>query len=312
LSERKITVLAGGIGAARFLSGLVHVRAPETITAIVNTADDLTWCGLHISPDIDTVTYTLAGMVHPERGWGIANDSFHCLKMLGRLGHPTWFSLGDRDLGLHIHRTFRLKQGWRLDQVTEEIRTALNVKTRILPMTNHPVSTKINTGAEVLPFQEYFVKRNAKDRVKEILFDGIEDASPAPQVIEAIETAKCVIIAPSNPFVSIGPILSVPGVRSALSRTNARVAAISPIVGGAAVKGPAARMMGDLQHEVSALGVSRIYRELLDVMIIDEKDAHLKNEIEKLGIRAVVCNTIMSSLQKKIDLSNIVLRALKF
>jgi len=312
VSETKITVLAGGVGAARFLSGLVHVQNPETIIAIVNTADDLTWCGLYISPDIDTVTYTLAGMVHPKRGWGVENDSFHCLKMLGRLGHSTWFNLGDRDLGIHIHRTFRLKQGWTLDQVTDEIRTALNVRTIILPMTNHRVSTKINTGVEVLPFQEYFVKRNAKDGVKEILFDGIEDASPAPQVIEAIETAEYVIIAPSNPFVSIGPILSVPGVRSTLFHTNARVAAISPIVGGAAVKGPAARMMGDLHHEVSALGISRIYRELLDVMIIDEQDAHLKNEIEKLGIRVVVCDTIMSSLQKKLDLSNTVLKGLEF
>jgi len=309
--ETKITVLAGGVGAARFLSGLVHVRAPETVTAIVNTADDLTWCGLYISPDIDTVTYTLAGLVHPEREWGVANDSFHCLKMLGRLGHSTWFNLGDRDLGLHIHRTFRLKQGWTLDQVTDEIRIALNVKTKILPMTNRRVSTMIDTGVEVLPFQEYFVKRNAKDRVKEIFFDGIDDASPAPQVIQAIETAEHVIIAPSNPFVSIGPILSVQGVMNSLCYTHARVTAISPIVGGAAVKGPAARMMSDLHHEVSALGVSRIYQELLDIMIIDEQDKHLKNEIEKLGIRVVVCDTIMSSLQKKIDLSNIVLRALE-
>jgi len=309
--ETKITVLAGGVGAARFLSGLVHVRAPETVTAIVNTADDLTWCGLYISPDIDTVTYTLAGLVHPEREWGVANDSFHCLKMLGRLGHSTWFNLGDRDLGLHIHRTFRLKQGWTLDQVTDEIRIALNVKTKILPMTNRRVSTMIDTGVEVLPFQEYFVKRNAKDRVKEIFFDGIDDASPAPQVIQAIETAEHVIIAPSNPFVSIGPILSVQGVMNSLCHTHARVTAISPIVGGAAVKGPAARMMSDLHHEVSALGVSRIYQELLDIMIIDEQDKHLKNEIEKLGIRVVVCDTIMSSLQKKIDLSNIVLRALE-
>ncbi len=310
MCKTKVTVLAGGVGAARFLSGIVHVQAPETTTVVVNTADDLTWCGLHISPDIDTIIYTLAGIVNRERGWGVENDSFHCLKTLGRFGHSTWFNVGDRDLGIHIHRTFRLQQGWTLARVTDEIRTFLNVKVRIIPMTDRRVMTKINTGAEILPFQEYLVKRNARDRVKEILFDGIEDASPAPMVIEAIEDAEYVIIAPSNPFVSIAPILSVPGIRRAVRYTNAKVAAISPIVGGAAIKGPAARMMGDLHHEVSAAGVSRIYRELLDVMIIDRQDEHLKNEIEKQGIKVAVTDTIMSSLQKKIDLSSAVLKAL--
>lgn len=311
MCKTELTVLAGGVGAARFLSGLVHITAPETTTVIVNTADDLICYGLYISPDIDIITYTLAGIVNPEQGWGVASDSFQCLSMLGKLGHSTWFNLGDKDLATHIHRTFRLQHGWTLDKITEEIRTALNVKTRIIPMTNHRVMTKINTGTEILPFQEYFVKRNAQDQVKEISFEGIEDASPAPMVIESIEAAKAVIISPSNPFVSIGPILSVPGVRAAICRTNAAVVAISPIVGGAAVKGPAAQMMGYLGHEVSALGIACIYQDLLDIMIIDEQDANLKNKIEGLGIRTVVTDTIMSSLQKKISLSNTVLKALE-
>jgi len=311
MCKMEFTVLAGGVGAARFLSGLVHVTPPETITVIVNTADDLTSYGLFISPDIDIITYTLAGIVNSERGWGVADDSFHCLSMLDTLGHSTWFNLGDKDLGTHIHRTFRLQQGWTLDQITEEIRIALNVKSKVIPMTNQRVMTKINTSTEILPFQEYFVKRNAQDKVKEIFFDGIEDACPAPGVIESIEAAKTVIIAPSNPFVSIGPILSVQGVRNAIHRTEATVVSISPIVGGAAIKGPAARMMGDLHHEVSALGVARIYKDLLDVMIIDEQDTNLKDAIEELGIKAVVTDTIMSSLQKKINLSNTVLKALE-
>ena len=311
MCKMELTVLAGGVGAARFLSGLVHVMPPETITVIVNTADDLTSYGLFISPDIDIITYTLAGIVNPERGWGVADDSFHCLSMLDTLGHSTWFNLGDKDLGTHIHRTFRLQQGWTLDQITEEIRIALNVKSKVIPMTNQRVMTKINTSTDILPFQEYFVKRNAQDKVKEILFDGIKNACPAPMVIESIEAAKTVIIAPSNPFVSIGPILSVKGVRNAIRRTAATVVSISPIVGGAAIKGPAARMMGDLHHEVSALGVARIYKDLLDVMIIDEQDTNLKNEIEELGIKTVVTDTIMSSFQKKINLSNTVLKALE-
>jgi LPPG:FO 2-phospho-L-lactate transferase len=311
MCKTEFTVLAGGVGAARFLSGLVNVIPPETVTVIVNTADDLTLYGLYISPDIDIIMYTLAGIVSPERGWGVANDSFHCLSMLDTLGNSTWFNLGDKDLGTHIHRTLRLQQGWTLDQITEEIKTALNVKTKILPMTNHRVMTKINTGTEILPFQEYFVKRNAQDRVKEIIFEGIEDASPAPTAIESIETAKSVIIAPSNPFVSIGPILSVQGVRNAIRSTDAIVAAISPIVGGTAIKGPAAQMMDDLHHEVSALGIARIYQDLLDVMIIDEQDKNLKHEIEELGIRSVVTDTIMCSSKKKISLSNAILKALE-
>ncbi len=311
MCNTELTVLAGGVGAARFLSGLVHITSQEKITVIVNTGDDLTSYGLYISPDLDIITYTLAGIIHPERGWGVVNDSFNCLSMLNRLGHTTWFNLGDMDLATHIHRTYRLQQGWTLDRITEEIRTVLNVKTKIIPMTNNRVMTKIHTGTEILPFQEYFVKRHAQDRVNEILFEGIEDASPAPKVIESIEAAEAVIIAPSNPLVSIGPILSVPGVRNAIHRTDSPVAAISPIVGGAAIKGPAARMMCDLHHEVSAFGVARIYKDLLDIMIIDEQDRELKNAIEELGIRVVVTDTIMSSFQKKINLSHAVMKALE-
>ena len=311
MCKKKLAVLAGGVGAAKFLTGLVRVTPPETVTIIVNTGDDLLLYGLYISPDTDIITYTLAGIVNTEQGWGIAEDSSHCLSMLDQLGHTPWFYLGDRDLGTHIHRTMRIQQGWQLDQITEEIRTALKVKTKIIPMTNHPVMTKIDTGSEILPFQEYFVKRSARDRVEEIIFEGIEDASPVPLVLESIEDAEAVIIAPSNPFVSIGPILSVPGVRNAILSTEATIVGISPIVGGAAIKGPAARMMGDLHHEVSALGVARIYQDLLDVMIIDQQDRTLKGRIERLGIKVVVTDTIMSSLEKKMALSHTVLNALE-
>jgi LPPG:FO 2-phospho-L-lactate transferase len=304
-------VLAGGVGAARFLSGLIHVTPPETVTVVVNTGDDLTLFGLYISPDIDIITYTLADLVDSEKGWGVADDSFHCLSMLDSLGHAIWFHLGDRDLGTHIHRTLRMQQGWQLDQITEEIRVALNVKMKIIPMTNYPVMTKIDTGTEILPFQEYFVKRSARERVEKIMFDGIEDALPAPNVLESLENTDAVIVAPSNPFVSIGTILSVPGVRNAVHSSDAPVAGISPIVGGAAVKGPAAQMMSDLGHEVSALGIARIYRDLLDIMIIDEQDRALKDKIERLGIKAVVTDTIMSSLERKISLSQTVLKAME-
>jgi LPPG:FO 2-phospho-L-lactate transferase len=306
----KLTVLSGGVGAARFLTGLSGVIPPEDITAIVNTGDDATFFGLHVSPDIDIITYTLAGIVNQESGWGISDDSFNCLSMLHKLGHPTWFNLGDRDLGINIHRTLRLQQGWALDQITEEIRTALGVRITIIPMTNNTVMTKIDTGTEILPFQDYFVRRSAQDRVKEVFFEGIEEASPAPMALKSIEDAGSVIIAPSNPFLSINPILSVPGVREAILGTGSSVAAISPIVSGAAIKGPAARMMGYLGHEISAVGVARIYRDLLDVMIIDEKDRDLKDSIEELGIRTVVTDTIIASDEKKKNLARVVLQAI--
>lgn len=306
-----LTVLAGGVGAARFLAGLVHAAPPESITAIVNTGDDINMYGLHISPDIDIVTYTLAGIVHPEQGWGVAGDSFECLSVLRKLGHQIWFNLGDRDLGVHIHRTLRLSQGRTLALVTDEIRKALGVRCAILPMSNDPVRTYINNGHEVVAFQDYFVRRKAMDPVKEIVFSGVDQARPAPGVLEAIAEASGVIVAPSNPFVSIGTILAIPGVREALKQTGAPVAAISPIVGGATLKGPADRMMAGLGHEVSALGVARLYRDFVDVMVIDIQDGGLRGDIEKLGLKVVVTDTIMSGMDKKINLARTILNCLE-
>jgi LPPG:FO 2-phospho-L-lactate transferase len=298
-----IVVLAGGVGAARFLTGLAGVAAPESITAIVNTGDDEEFHGLYVCPDIDIVTYTLAGIVDPDQGWGIRGDSFACLSLLGKLGEPTWFNLGDQDFAVHIHRTHRRRQGWTLDRITEEIRTSFGIRERIVPMTNDRVATKVDTGAGLLPFQEYFVKRKTRDRVSGIVFEGIDESRPAPGVIESIMRAGVLVIAPSNPFVSIGPILSVPGIRDAVRSTDAAVAAISPIVHGAAIKGPAASMMADLHHEVSPLGIARLYRDVVDTMIIDLQDAHLKGAIEDLGMRAVVADTIMDSRERKMGLA---------
>jgi len=303
MHRKALAVLAGGVGAARFLSGLVHVVPPEAVTAIVNTGDDFTVHGLTVCPDMDTITYALAGIVDADRGWGIDGDTCQCLSMLGNLGHETWFSLGDRDLAVHIHRTERLRQGVTLAAVTEEIRIALGVPTRIVPMTNSQVRTHIDTGTEILPFQEYFVQRGARDAVRSVVLEGIEKAVPTPSVVDTIRAAQIVLIAPSNPFVSIGPILSVPGVREAVVRTAAPVVAISPIVAGTAIKGPAARMMASLGHEVSARGIARLYCDLVNVMVIDQQDRALKPCIEELGMRVVVTDTIMSSLKKKIGLA---------
>jgi len=307
----ELAVLAGGVGAARFLSGLVHVVPPETVTAIVNTGDDVVVHGLTVCPDIDIVLYTLAGTVDTDKGWGIAGDTSHCLSMLAKLGQETWFRIGDRDLAVHIHRTERLRQGATLASVTDEIRIALGVATRIVPMTNSPVRTTIDTGADLLPFQEYFVRRATRDPVRGVAFRGIEDAVPAPGAIDTILGAQGVLIAPSNPFVSIGAILSVPGIRESVIRTKAPVLGVSPIIAGAAVKGPAARMMESLGHEVSALGIARIYRDLVDVMVIDRQDHALRPAIEALGMRAVVTDTVMSSLEKKVCLAKTVLEALE-
>jgi len=309
MCKSRLAVLAGGVGAARFLSGLVHVVPPETVTAIVNTGDDIVIHGLKVCPDIDIIIYTLAGIVDTEKGWGIEDDTSNCLSMLGKLGHETWFRLGDGDIGVHIHRTEQLRQGAILEDVIEDIRLALGVPARIVPMTNSPAQTHIDTGTGILPFQEYFVRRACLDPVQNIILKGIEEALPASSVLDAISTAEAVLIAPSNPFVSIGPILSVPGIRDAVIRTNTPVVAISPIIAGAAVKGPAARMMENLGHEVSVLGIARIYRDLVDVMVIDRQDSALAAQIEELGMRVVVTDTVMSSQRKKNSLAKIVLQA---
>ena len=305
-----ITTLAGGVGAARFLQGLVRVVPPEEIVAIVNTADDIEFYGLHISPDVDIVTYTLAGIVDQEKGWGIHEDTFNCLEMLRQYGYDTWFMLGDKDLATHIHRTILLKKGLKLSEVTENIRKALGVKVKIIPMTNDKVQTKIVTNVGEMHFQEYLVKRKAQDPVLDVKFEGIEKAEPAPGVIESILNADGIIICPSNPIVSIGPILSVKGVKEAIKKTEAKIVAISPIVGGAPIKGPADKLMRGLGIEVSAVGVAKVYKDIIDVLIIDNVDKDLKSRIEELGIKVYITNTIMRTLENKIKLAKEALNCL--
>ncbi len=306
----EIVALAGGVGAARFLEGLAAVVEPERLVIIGNTGDDLELDGLHISPDLDTVAYTLAGIVHPEQGWGLAEDTFECLGALARFTTETWFRLGDRDLATHIFRTALLAQGRTLSEVTEGISRALNLRARLLPATDDRLRTRIETAEGMLDFQVYFVKRRAEDHVRGIIFDGADEARPAPGVLEAIRAAEGVIVCPSNPLISIGPILAVPGVRRALGETEARVAAISPIVAGRALKGPADRMMRQMNLEPSARQVAELYRDFLDVFILDQADRSSAAAIEALGMKAVVTDTIMRGRAEKVALAKATLEAL--
>ena len=294
-----VVVLAGGVGAARFLEGVVQVVDPARVTAIVNTGDDAEFFGLYVSPDVDTVLYTLAGVVEPSQGWGVRDDTEHALGMLRRLGHDTWFKLGDRDLAVHVHRTERLRAGATQSVVTDDLRRRLGLATRLLPMSDQPVRTRVRTPDGWLDFQEYFVRRRAADDVLEIRYDGAERAEPAPGLLDAIEGAEAILLAPSNPLVSIGTILAVAGVRQALRDTTAPVVAVSPIVGGATIKGPADRMMRGLGMEVSAVGVARAYADFLNVLVIDEQDRALAPRVEETGVRAVVAGTIMRDLDVK-------------
>lgn len=298
-----IVTLAGGVGAARFLEGLVQVAPPDEITAIVNTGDDFELHGLYISPDLDIVTCTLADLIDRKQGWGIEDDTLNCMAWLGKLGAPAWFQLGDKDLALHIQRTALLRAGHTLAEVADQFRRALGVAVRLLPMSNQPVPTHIVTPAGEMHFEEYFVRRRAQDEVLDVRSVGIEDASPAPGVLEAIGAAEAVLIAPSNPIVSVGTTLAVPGVRAALERTAAPVVAVSPIVGGAAIKGPAVPLMRARGVEPTALGVARFYAGLIDALVIDHADAALAPAIEALGVRAVVTDTIMRGPAEKAALA---------
>jgi LPPG:FO 2-phospho-L-lactate transferase len=306
-----VIALAGGVGAARFLDGLTRVLAPERIFIVGNTADDAEIHGLHISPDLDTVTYTLAGLADPKRGWGIRGDSFRCLEALGRLGAETWFQLGDRDLAMHLYRTERLRQGATLTEITAEITAALGVRSRIVPMSDDRTRTRICTPAGELEFQTYFVKRRARDKVLKVRFEGASEATPARGVIEAIAAAEAIVLCPSNPFISIGPILAVRGIREALQRRKDRVLAISPIVGGRALKGPAAHMMKSMRLRPAAVEVARLYADFVGIFVLDEVDHKQAALIEKIGMRPVVTNTVMSGLRKRKSLAQVVVRELE-
>lgn len=305
-----IVVLAGGTGAAKFLAGLVEILAEELVV-IGNVGDDFEHWGLHISPDLDTLTYGLAGLLDESKGWGLAGDSFRLLDFMRRYGLETWFNLGDCDLATHIYRTFLLRQGLSLSQVTEAIGRALGARARILPATDDPVRTLIDTPAGRLSFQEFFVKRAFRDEVTAVSYQGAEEARPAAGVVEALARARGIIIAPSNPVTSIGPILSVRAIRRALAERRSPAAAISPIVGGAAVSGPAAKLMAAIGCEPSAAGVARLYRGLIDVLIIDGRDAALSREVEESGARAVIADIIMSGREGRAALARTVLNALQ-
>jgi LPPG:FO 2-phospho-L-lactate transferase len=306
-----IVTLAGGVGAARFIDGLVQVHDPRACTTIVNVADDVVLHGLAISPDLDTVTYTLAGEIDPERGWGLRGETWQAMQTVGRYGGISWFNLGDRDLGTHMYRTHRLGEGATLTEVTAEIVRAWGLELAVLPVSDDRVETRVvlrdgdtetAAGGEV-NFQEYFVKRHHGVAVSSVRFVGAEVAHPAPGVLDALASADLVVIAPSNPIVSIGPVLAIPGVRDALASRRDRAVAISPIVGGAALKGPADRMLVELGHESSVVGVARLYRDLASVLVIDHADRDLARAVEDAGMRCVVTDTIMASPERSAALA---------
>ncbi|MCX8204929.1 MAG: 2-phospho-L-lactate transferase [Candidatus Nezhaarchaeota archaeon] len=301
-----IAALAGGVGAAKLLRGLVEVVDPSELTVVVNVGDDVEFLGLRISPDIDIVTYTLAGLVDEEKGWGLRGDSFRCLEGLRRLGVDAWLKLGDLDLATHIYRTHLLKAGLRLSEACDLIRRALGVRSKILPATDDPLSSVVLTDRGEVHFEEYYVKHRCEPKVVGVRYAGADRAKPAPGVVEAVSRAEFVVICPSNPVVSIGPILAVSGVREALREAEGPVVAVSPIIAGRAVKGPAVEMMRALGYEGSAYGVAEAYRDFLDALVIDVADSKLKPRIEALGIKVVEAPVLMSTMSDKVRLASLV------
>jgi LPPG:FO 2-phospho-L-lactate transferase len=300
------------VGAAKFLRGLASVAGQQRLSVIVNTGDDEEFYGLHVSPDLDTVVYTLAGAVNRSTGWGLAGESFNALAALERFYGRAWFNLGDRDLATHLFRTERMRAGWRLSRVTAEIARRLGVRARVMPMSDERVRTFVKLrGRPAMPFQEYFVRRRFRGVVERIDLRGLARARPLGAALTAVRRSAAVIIAPSNPFVSIGPILALSGMRPAMRRVRSRVAAISPIVGGKAIKGPAGRMLRSLGHEPSALGVARLYRDICALFVLDNADRSAAAEVERLGMRAVVTDTIMADPKRAARLAAVVLRELE-
>jgi LPPG:FO 2-phospho-L-lactate transferase len=304
-----ITVLTGGTGGAKFVDGLRQIVPPDDLTIIVNTGDDLQWWGLYVSPDIDSIIYMLAGKLSQERGWGVKGDTFFCLNAMGQLGQPIWFNTGDRDLATHIVRSKLLSDGKSLTEVTVEIAAKLGVTTRVLPMSDSRVETRVLTPIGELSFEEYFVQRWYQDPVESVRFAGASDAEPAPGVIDAIRSADLVLLAPSNPITSIAPILAVPGIRQALRETRARIAAVSPIVRRAAVSGPAGILMAAQGFEVSIRGVADFYRDFLDVLVVDSQDEMSADALRQTGMRVHCTPTIMRRREDRIALAESTLHA---
>jgi LPPG:FO 2-phospho-L-lactate transferase len=303
----KVLALAGGVGGAKLASGLQDALPRGDLAVIVNTADDFCLWGLRICPDLDTVMYTLADLANPETGWGVAGESFGALGMLARYGEDTWFKLGDRDLATHVLRTARLRAGESLTRITTDLSGALGVRSVILPMCDEPVASVLDTPDGSLEFQEYFVRRRQRDEVLAIELRGIDDARPTDAVLEALAAADLVVLCPSNPVVSIGPILALPGMRKALAASRVPKIAVSPIVGGRALKGPADRMLYSLGHEVSATGVARMYEGLVDGMVIDRVDEEERSEIGALGMRVLATDAIMRDAPDRVRLAREVL-----
>jgi LPPG:FO 2-phospho-L-lactate transferase len=307
----KLAVLAGGTGAAKFLRGLVPLVDPSDLTIIGNVGDDAEIWGLHVSPDLDTLCYTLAGLLDEAKGWGVRDESFHALDHMARFGEPAWFNLGDRDLATHLHRTRLLKEGRTLSEATASIASSLGVAATILPMSDQAVRTRLLGPEGWLEFQEYFVRDKAQVEISEVEYAGAATATPAPGVLEAIRAARTVIVCPSNPITSIGPILAVPGMREALAETAASTVAISPIVGREAVSGPAGRLMAASGLPVSAAGIARLYARWLDILVFDEQDGRQLPEILELGVSPVTAQTIMANREDEVALARRVLELLR-
>ncbi|MDQ6613882.1 MAG: 2-phospho-L-lactate transferase [Actinomycetota bacterium] len=304
-----LVALAGGVGAARMLRGLVDVMDPRQIVAIVNTGDDVVLHGLHISPDLDTVTYTLAGAINPETGWGLAGESWAAMEALAAYGdgQAAWFRLGDRDLGTHLYRTNRLAAGAPLDQVTAQIAARWQLEITLLPMSNDEVETRVTVAGHEIGFQEYFVGLRHEVPVEAVAFRGASQAQPGPGVLAALHRADRLVICPSNPIVSIGPILAVPGIGEALAARRADTVAVSPIVGGRALKGPADHMLAELGHDPSVVGVARLYAPFAATLVIDQADAHLAQAVEAEGLECLVTATVMTGRAEAAALARAVL-----
>ena len=306
-----VLALAGGVGGAKLILGLSRLLSPEDLSVVVNTGDDEEFFGLHVSPDLDTVMYTMAGISNPETGWGITGESFRTLERLRTYGAEGWFSLGDLDFATHIMRTQMLRKGKTLSEVSGVLCSALGVEYTISPMTDGRLRTLVGTEESEMSFQEYFVKNHCDPKVAYLKFDGADDCYPSPVFQDALVSADVIVFCPSNPFLSVDPILAIPTVRELIKGFMGIRVAVSPIVGGQAIKGPAAKMLEELGHDVSALGVARWYRDLCDLFVIDTKDSELVADIDSLGMKAYVTDTVMVDENDKIKLAEYVLNICK-
>lgn len=306
-----ITVLAGGVGASRFLSGLVRVLPPEEITVIVNTGDDLNLFGLHVSPDVDTILYSLAGIQDTERGWGIKGETFRCNERLGQLGFPNWFQLGDQDLATHFFRTELLRKGHSLTEATEELRKGMGIQVKVIPMSDAPVSTYVVTEEGEIDLQRYLITTDWSSPVQEIKFKGIATSWPTEETLTAIRKADGIIFPPSNPFVSIGPILALKGVKAAIQRSRVKKIGVSPLIGALPVKGPLHRMMDGLGVQRSVVGIAEIYKDMLHSLVIDPTDAKLMGEVEKTGVYPLIEEILLDQPARQKKLAQFVVKELQ-